>query len=399
MCLLQDPIPRREVDADSGNSSGNSDDAFKLPDEAFQPKPGLVETYVHGKKVGSYLIGAELGSGSFAQVCEGLHVLTGERVAVKIVSKETAKSDPYVAKNMRREGRILQLIRHSNVVQLLEVMETEHSYYLVQELCHGGDFMSYLMKRRRLTEYETRKYIRQIVQAVNYMHSLGILHRDLKIENLLLTKDHNVRIIDFGLSNMVSAVPNENGGIVTQLCRTQCGSPAYAAPEVLAKKPYGTAVDVWSIGVNMFAMLSGNLPFIVKPFSIKALYQKMMKQEFNPLPKTLSASCRDLLLRLLNPQPETRIRLKDVMSHPWLNENSSSLRPSPFPNFLHREELQEDVLRQVSQRLHLPLDDVARKVLDNNPSPSLATFRLMSVMADRYRQERPQAVKTPSTTD
>lgn len=376
-----------------GGSGCDNGGSMELPEKAYKANPGVVESYVHTKKVGNYLISHDLGSGSFATVKEALHVVTGERVAIKVIDKETAKTDAYVSRNMRREGRILQLIRHSNIVQLLEVMETENCYYLVLELCQGGDLMTHLVKRRRLTEAETRRFLRQIVQAVGYMHSLGILHRDLKIENLLLTQDQNVKIIDFGLSNLVRSLPDENGSIVTELCRTQCGSPAYAAPEVLAKKPYGTAVDIWSIGVNMFAMLTGNLPFTVKPYSIKALYQKMVNQELNPLPKTLSVGCRDLLMRLLNPEPETRIKLKDVMSHPWLNENVSRLRPSPFPNLLTRDDLRQDVLHQTSQQLLVPVSEVARKVLDNSPSSCLATYLLLAKKADRYCRQNPTIPK------
>uniref|UniRef100_A0A1I8HYN8 non-specific serine/threonine protein kinase n=1 Tax=Macrostomum lignano TaxID=282301 RepID=A0A1I8HYN8_9PLAT len=363
-----------------------------IPEEAFRVSQTTAKSYPHSKKVGNYLVGKNLGEGSFAKVKEGLHVVTGERVAIKIISKEKAKTDAYVRKNLRREGRILQQIRHSNVVQLLEVLETENSYYLIVELCRGGDMMDHIVKKTRLSEAETKRYIRQVVLAIDYMHKLGILHRDLKIENLLLTDNQMVKIIDFGLSNMVKTIAEGDENIVTELCKTQCGSPAYAAPEVLSHKPYGTAVDVWSIGVNMFAMLTGNLPFTVKPFNIKALCQKMLSGEINALPKDISRNCRDLLMKFLNPAPEARIKLRDVMAHPWLQEaggaSAPRLQPSPFPNRLRSGDLNPDVVRHMTRSLGLKSADIARQVSGNTPGACLATYWLLVQKAERFCRQR-----------
>ena len=112
-----------------------------------------------------------------------------------MIDKKKAKEDAYVSKNMRREGKLLQMIIHPNIIQLYELMETENSYYLVTELCEGGDLMDYICARKYLTEACTRKFIRQIISAVDYLHRIGILHRDLKIENLLLDKNLNIKLI------------------------------------------------------------------------------------------------------------------------------------------------------------------------------------------------------------
>lgn len=239
--------------------------------------------FQHHKRVGNYLIGSrKLGEGSFAKVREGLHVLTGEKVAIKVIDKKRAKKDTYVTKNLRREGQIQQMIRHPNITQLLDILETENSYYLVMELCPGGNLMHKIYEKKRLDEAEARRYIRQLISAVEHLHRAGVVHRDLKIENLLLDEDNNIKLIDFGLSNCAGILGYSDP------FSTQCGSPAYAAPELLARKKYGPKIDVWSIGVNMYAMLTGTLPFTVEPFSLRALYQKMVDKAMNPLPTQLS---------------------------------------------------------------------------------------------------------------
>ncbi|XP_063713792.1 hormonally up-regulated neu tumor-associated kinase homolog A-like [Symsagittifera roscoffensis] len=166
-----------------------------LPREITNVPNELLEKYPHTKRVGNYLLGKTLGEGSFAKVREGLHTVTGEKVAIKVIDKRRAKEDSYVHRNLRREGRILQLVRHPCIIHLYDILETENSYYLVMELSTGGDMMEYLKLRKSLPEKETRKYIRQIVSAVDHLHRAGILHRDLKVENVLLDEKKNIKLI------------------------------------------------------------------------------------------------------------------------------------------------------------------------------------------------------------
>ncbi|RNA12149.1 serine threonine- kinase MARK2-like isoform X1 [Brachionus plicatilis] len=361
----------------SNNINGTAKDGFEAntsPENLIIPSNFLLSTkeiiarFPHNKRVGHYLLGRKLGEGSFAKVKEGLHTLTGQKVAIKVIDKKKAKEDAYVSKNMRREGKLLQMIIHPNIIQLYELMETENSYYLVTELCEGGDLMDYICARKYLSEACTRKFIRQIISAVDYLHRIGILHRDLKIENLLLDKNLNIKLIDFGLSNYTKS----------ELCITQCGSPAYAAPELLAHKKYGSKVDVWSIGVNMYAMLTGNLPFTVEPFNIKSLYNKMMKNEMNPIPEHLSKSGEDLLKKLLNPDPIKRISLKEAMEHPWLNEGYANLlKPFPYPNKPTEDQVNPTILRYMNSNMDFNLNEITENIKLNKPSSSLATYYLL----------------------
>ncbi|XP_068768355.1 hormonally up-regulated neu tumor-associated kinase isoform X2 [Struthio camelus] len=336
--------------------------------------------FQHTKRVGSYLIGRKLGEGSFAKVREGLHVLTGEKVAVKVIDKKRAKKDTYVTKNLRREGQIQQMIRHPNIAQLLDILETENSYYLVMELCPGGNLMHKIYEKKRLEEHEARKYIRQLILAVEHLHRAGVVHRDLKIENLLLDEDNNIKLIDFGLSNCAGILGYSDP------FSTQCGSPAYAAPELLARKKYGPKIDVWSIGVNMYAMLTGTLPFTVEPFSLRALYQKMVDKEMNPFPTQLSTAAINFLRSLLEPDPAKRPNIQQALANRWLNENYPGRAPPnvTYPNRIHLEDLSQSVLLHMTEKLGYKNSDVINTVLSNRASHTLAIYFLLNKKLERY---------------
>ncbi|NXT68704.1 HUNK kinase, partial [Chaetops frenatus] len=336
--------------------------------------------FQHTKRVGNYLIGRKLGEGSFAKVREGLHVLTGEKVAVKVIDKKRAKKDTYVTKNLRREGQIQQMIRHPNIAQLLDILETENSYYLVMELCPGGNLMHKIYEKKRLEEHEARKYIRQLILAVEHLHRAGVVHRDLKIENLLLDEDNNIKLIDFGLSNCAGILGYSDP------FSTQCGSPAYAAPELLARKKYGPKIDVWSIGVNMYAMLTGTLPFTVEPFSLRALYQKMVDKEMNPFPTQLSSAAINFLRSLLEPDPAKRPNIQQALANRWLNENYPGRAPAnvTYPNRIHLEDLSQSVLLHMTEKLGYKNSDVINTVLSNRASHTLAIYFLLNKKLERY---------------
>ncbi|NXL80067.1 HUNK kinase, partial [Leptocoma aspasia] len=300
--------------------------------------------------------------------------------AVKVIDKKRAKKDTYVTKNLRREGQIQQMIRHPNIAQLLDILETENSYYLVMELCPGGNLMHKIYEKKRLEEHEARKYIRQLILAVEHLHRAGVVHRDLKIENLLLDEDNNIKLIDFGLSNCAGILGYSDP------FSTQCGSPAYAAPELLARKKYGPKIDVWSIGVNMYAMLTGTLPFTVEPFSLRALYQKMVDKEMNPFPTQLSSAAINFLRSLLEPDPAKRPNIQQALANRWLNENYPGRAPPnvTYPNRIHLEDLSQSVLLHMTEKLGYKNSDVINTVLSNRASHTLAIYFLLNKKLERY---------------
>nr|XP_054752927.1 serine/threonine-protein kinase MARK2-like [Lytechinus pictus] len=320
------------------------------------------------KKVGGYILGDVIGEGSFAKVRLGTHILTQEQVAVKVIDKKLIANREYVRKNLRREAAVLQKMRHNNITQLYEVLETASNYYIVMELAEGGTFMTFLCKRKKLSERETRRYIRQLVTAVDHMHHLDVIHRDIKIENFLLDNDQNLKVIDFGLSNILG---------YDGLLRTQCGSPAYAAPEIFCNSSYGPAVDIWSIGVNMYAMLTGELPFVVDPpNNMSKLHSRIMQGA--TIPDTLTKDCRDLLQRLLEPKELDRIKLPDIMRHPWMNRGySRRLYPSRFEDSTPKPEVDQRIIKALVQCGHHE-DILTECVRDNRPTPENAAYCLLA---------------------
>uniref|UniRef100_A0A671NKU2 non-specific serine/threonine protein kinase n=1 Tax=Sinocyclocheilus anshuiensis TaxID=1608454 RepID=A0A671NKU2_9TELE len=340
----------------------------------------ILRNFYHTKRVGNYLIGRKLGEGSFAKVREGLHAITGEKLAVKVIDKRKAKKDSYVTKNLRREGDIQQMIRHPNITQLLDILETENSYYLVMELCPGGNLMNHIYEKKRLDERKAQKYVRQLVMAVEHLHRAGVVHRDLKIENLLLDEQDNIKLIDFGLSNCAGILGYSDP------FSTQCGSPAYAAPELLSRKKYGPKVDVWSIGVNMYAMLTGTLPFTVEPFSLKALHQRMVDKDMNPLPPSISSAAISLLKRLLEPDPNKRPNIHQVMADPWLQLGNPHTGV-PYLNRIHIEEINHTVLLHMTEKMGYKHSEVLSAVLTNKACHTLAVYFLLNNKMKRLSKE------------
>ncbi|XP_060089476.1 hormonally up-regulated neu tumor-associated kinase homolog A-like [Heteronotia binoei] len=342
------------------------------------------KNFSHTKQVGNYLVGRMINKGSFAKVMEGLHIPTGEKVAIKVIDKKKAKQDSYVLKNMKREPRIHQMIKHPNIVQLYETLETENSYYMVMELCLGGDLMDRICEKKRLEEREVKKYTRQIMSAVEHLHRHGIVHRDLKIENFLLDENNSIKIVDFGLSNIMKC-----DGLSQELLSTQCGSPAYAAPELLAHKKYGPKVDVWSIGVSMFAMLTGTLPFTVEPFNIKQLNLKMVNGEINPIPFDISTDAVRFIYSFLEPDPAKRPAIKEAMKDKWLNDGTikKPLNSLTYKNRLRPDDLNPVVLSYMTESMELNRSDVVNVLINNKPSSIMATYYLLLKKFVKYQKE------------
>ena len=227
-------------------------------------------------------MGKTLGIGSFGKVKVAEHILTGHKVAIKILNRKKIKAIDMEEK-VRREIKILRLFMHPHIIRLYEVLETPHDIYVVMEYVKSGELFDYIVEKGRLGENEARHFFQQIVSGVEYCHRNMVVHRDLKPENLLLDSKSNVKIADFGLSNVM-----RDGHFL----KTSCGSPNYAAPEVISGKLYsGPEVDVWSCGVILYALLCGSLPFDDE--SIPNLFKKIKGGIYN-LPSHLSPGARDL---------------------------------------------------------------------------------------------------------
>ncbi|EGR28392.1 protein kinase domain protein [Ichthyophthirius multifiliis] len=238
---------------------------------------------VQEKVIGHYIIGKSIGQGTFGKVKIGTHIETQEKVAVKILEKDKITEQADVER-VAREIHILKILRHPHIIQLYEIIETSKYLYLIMEYAIGGELFDYIVTNQRVNEKESCKFMQQIISGVEYLHKLNIAHRDLKPENLLLDHEKNLRIVDFGLSNLYKK---------DELLKTACGSPCYAAPEMIAGQKYeGLRVDIWSSGIIMFALICGYLPFEDPNTSL--LYKKIISGEFQ-IPKYVSDEARDLL--------------------------------------------------------------------------------------------------------
>eukprot|EP00656_Telonema_subtile_P011865 TRINITY_DN1591_c0_g1_i1.p1 TRINITY_DN1591_c0_g1~~TRINITY_DN1591_c0_g1_i1.p1 ORF type:complete len:533 (+),score=179.01 TRINITY_DN1591_c0_g1_i1:273-1871(+) len=269
-----------------------------------KPAPEQPRAASHVTSIGDYSIGKKLGMGTFGEVRLAQHVCTGHEVAVKILNKSRIKSMD-VGDKVSREIEILKLFMHPHIIRLYEVIETEGDIYLFVEYAPGGELFD-LIVDLELPEATARKFFQQIISGVDYCHRNMVVHRDLKPENLLLDDQQNVRIADFGLSNMM-----KDGDFL----KTSCGSPDYAAPEVINGDQYaGPEVDTWSCGVILYALVCGHLPF--DDDSIPELFRKIKQGEYS-FPSRLNPDVRHLISQMLQVDPVKRITIAEVMKHKW----------------------------------------------------------------------------------
>ncbi|XP_065821259.1 serine/threonine-protein kinase BRSK2 isoform X2 [Labrus bergylta] len=268
--------------------------------------------------VGPYRLEKTLGKGQTGLVKLGVHCITGQKVAIKIVNRE--KLSESVLMKVEREIAILKLIEHPHVLKLHDVYENNKYLYLVLEHVSGGELFDYLVKKGRLTPKEARKFFRQIISALDFCHSHSICHRDLKPENLLLDEKNNIRIADFGMASLQ---------VGDSLLETSCGSPHYACPEVIRGEKYdGRRADVWSCGVILFALLVGALPF--DHDNLRQLLEKVKSGVFH-MPHFIPPDCQSLLKGMIEVNADKRLTLEAIQKHAWYQSGRNEPCPEQPP--------------------------------------------------------------------
>ncbi|XP_075519056.1 CBL-interacting serine/threonine-protein kinase 9-like isoform X1 [Primulina tabacum] len=264
--------------------------------------------------VGKYELGRTLGEGSFGKVKFARNTQsTGEyAVAIKIIDRHRVLSS-HMVEQIKREISTMKMIKHPNVLNILEVMASKTKIYIVLEYVGGGELFDKIARQGKLKEGVARMYFQQLINAVDYCHSRGVYHRDLKPENLLLDSHGVLKVSDFGLSAFSKQV-REDG-----LLHTACGTPNYVAPEVLNDKGYdGTTSDVWSCGVILFVLMAGYLPF--EEPNLMVLYRKIYKADFS-FPPWFSSNAKRLIKRILDPNPLTRITIPEILENDWFKKD------------------------------------------------------------------------------
>ncbi|KAI0383574.1 hypothetical protein F5Y04DRAFT_269858 [Hypomontagnella monticulosa] len=303
-----------------------------------------------GSKFGDYYLGNVIGEGEFGKVKLGWKQDGGVQVAIKLIRRDSVGNNPSRLAKIYREVAILRGISHPNIVRLHEMSETERHIGIVLEYASGGELFDYILNHRYLKDGPARRLFAQLISGVGYLHKKGIVHRDLKLENLLLDRNRNIIITDFGFANTFDPADEltedeelhlsdrefvkrvgldktkPNGMRRGDLMQTSCGSPCYAAPELVVSDSLytGRKVDVWSCGVILYAMLAGYLPFDDDPANpegdnINLLYKYIVNTPLT-FPEYVTPHARDLLRRILVPSPRKRADLFEVARHSWLSE-------------------------------------------------------------------------------
>lgn len=266
-----------------------------------------------------YSIKKKLGQGNFALVrlCE--RKSDGHQFAVKIIHKKRLQK-PKQQQALDREVDILRKVDHDFCVSLEAIYETSNHLYLVLEYCQGGELFDMICKHNHFTEKQAQAVVRQVTQALMYLHEQGIVHRDIKPENILLLEGHPdsvVKLTDFGLANKLDGTDLKFW--------TSCGTLYYAAPEVLSSGSYDNKIDFWSLGVVMYVLLVGYLPFYHDNRNRTIELIRKGKVHFDMTDwGEISAEARDLIRKLLNVDPQKRYNAEQVLNHSWFGTNNQN---------------------------------------------------------------------------
>ncbi|KAI2467841.1 Pkinase-domain-containing protein [Annulohypoxylon bovei var. microspora] len=374
-----------------------------------------IDSYGKRRKthVGPWELGKTLGAGSAARVRLVRHKFTGELAAVKILSRDVRHNTQpgsiaeldvwdrsrkeYETENripftIEREVAIMKLIDHPNIVKLYDIWENHSEIYLVLEYVKCGDFYGYLDDHGRLSEAEAMFFFRQIVSALEYVHSFNICHRDLKPENILITENNQLKLTDFGMSALHQS-PHH-------MLKTSCGSPHYAAPELIGPGCYrGDKADIWSLGVILYASLIHALPF--NDDRMPRLLAKVEKAQYEMF-DWVSAESQDLIAKVLEPDPEKRLSACEIWDHPLVRKHDylddyndggrardcrHNARYDPVP----AEELDTQALRQLKSVWHTYSEQQLTSLL-MEPEPN--EFKLFYWLLCSYREERMENYST-----
>ncbi|KAM5355391.1 hypothetical protein ACJ41O_002037 [Fusarium nematophilum] len=347
-------------DRNHATTQDNDDDAAPPPVVAtgdhHEERRGQRSRHDHSRshkgttKFGDFILGNTIGEGEFGKVKLGWKQDSSVQVAIKLIKRDSVGSNPSRFAKIYREVAILRGIQHPNIVRLIDKVETDRHIGIILEYASGGELFDYILNHRYLRDNAARRLFAQLVSGVGYLHKKGIVHRDLKLENLLLDRNRNIIITDFGFANTFDAHEEltgeeelnltdkefvkrmgldrikPSGSRKGDLMQTSCGSPCYAAPELVVSDSLytGRKVDVWSCGVILYAMLAGYLPFDDDPANpegdnINLLYKYIVTTPLT-FPEYVTPHARDLLRRILVPNPRKRADLFEVARHSWLSE-------------------------------------------------------------------------------
>ncbi|KAF9820578.1 hypothetical protein IEO21_01281 [Rhodonia placenta] len=342
------------------------------------------------KMIGLWKVGRTIGKGSSGRVRIARHTKTGQYAAVKIVSKNALLSSRMslhslgdeaerILHSIEREIVIMKLIEHPNIMRLYDVWETSTELYLILEYVEGGELFDYLCNKGRLSTSEALGYFQQIITAVHYCHRFNIAHRDLKPENLLLDRNKNIKVADFGMA----AWQNKS-----DLLQTACGSPHYAAPEVIMGRAYnGSSSDIWSCGIILYALLAGRLPFDDE--DLPTLLEKVKLGKYT-MPSDIDSRAKDLISKMLQKDVSKRITMQGILQHPFYTSQKPKKMDCDTPNLddiarplASKEDIDPDILANVRTLWHgVPDDEIIDSLTNDEQTWEKGVYHLLL----RYRE-------------
>ncbi|RPD64436.1 Pkinase-domain-containing protein [Lentinus tigrinus ALCF2SS1-7] len=351
------------------------------------------------KMIGLWKVGRTIGKGSSGRVRLARHSKTGQYAAVKIVSKTALLSSRMslhslgdeadrILHSIEREIVIMKLIEHPNIMRLYDVWETSTELYLILEYVEGGELFDYLCSKGRLPSKEAVGYFQQIITAIDYCHRFNIAHRDLKPENLLLDRDKNIKVADFGMAIWQGA---------DNMLLTACGSPHYAAPEVIMGEEYdGTASDIWSCGVILYALLAGRLPFDDE--NLPTLLEKVKLGKFT-MPTDIDDRAKDLIRRMLEKNVKKRITIAEILKHPFYTSQKPKQMKCDIPKLsdiarplTNKDDIDPNIFANL-RTLWPDADDeqIMALLMDPKPSWEKGVYHLLVQYRDKHLENYDEA--------
>ena len=316
-------------------------------------------------RIGPFKLMNEIGKGKFATVFLGIHEETGQKVSIKQLKKSELNTDNLLIKEINIQKKLF----HPYLTQMYCVIEKSDDIYIISEYCSKGDIIKNLLEKGTFDESFSCKIFQQIISSLEYLHKNNICHRDIKPENILLTEKLDAKLTDFGLSRYFKK---------NELLNSSCGSPIYAAPEMLEGKSYdGTKIDIWSLGISLYTMVCGELPFVVDDENdIYILMDKIIKGNYN-IPEFLSDECKDLIKNMLVTDPDKRITLEQIKNHKWVNKFNFNYMKSPGIN-IDECFLPIDIylIKDICGKNEIKIRELVRDILDNKHNENTIGYYL-----------------------
>ena len=341
--------------------------------------------------IDNFKIEKTIGEGTFGKVKIGIHIPTGEKVAIKILEKDKIQDNEDLER-ITREIKYLKILKHPNIIQIFQIIEDKKNYYLIMEFAKCGELFTHIVNNKRLSETEAAIFYTQLIKGLSFIHKHNIVHRDIKPENLLLKENNILTIIDFGLSNQY-----QPGGLLL----TPCGSPCYAAPEMILGRYYsGLMVDIWSSGIVLYAMVCGYLPFEDK--NNDKLYKKILSGHFE-IPDRLSPNCKDLITKILKVNPKKRIKLEEIMKHPFLKNGMewyNNIFSEYFSKTVGVDEREIEINNEIVEKMVNEMgysnanNNIVNNILNNKHNNITTTYNLLlnKLNQTRINEEKKRSI-------